>query len=266
MLENKSLDYHANNDRDLLQSSVRTAGQLALKLQRLGVKQWDKPDGSIVTEADLEVDAYLKSKLAGARPDYGWLSEESPDNPSRLKAKRTWIVDPIDGTRSFARNGDSWCIGASLVENGRPVLACIFHPQLDRFYFAEKSKGSWLNSEPLTIANQTETLQHLRVMGPKPVVTQLEKHGAIHVPAKDTPLLARLAMLASGELDAAVSIGAKHDWDLAPGELLVTEAGGTVTGIHNETPLYNQLSRQQSGLVAAAPARHKTIMKILEPS
>jgi myo-inositol-1(or 4)-monophosphatase len=254
------------SDLPLLESAVREAGSMALALLKQGITVWNKPDGSVLTDGDLVIDEFLKSTLTKARPGYGWLSEESPDDPARLAAQRIWIVDPIDGTRSYSKGGSSWNIGASLVENGRPLLSCVYHPQLGRFYSAASGQGTTLNGEKLTLAEQESSLKGLRIMGSKSLTSKLERHGTITVAAGEMPLLARFAMLASGELDATVSVGPKNDWDLAPGELLVTEAGGTVTDLRGNLFNYNQPSRQQPGLVAAAPSRHKAIIKSLEQS
>ncbi len=253
-------------DLALLQSAVREAGAMALAVLKQGITVWNKPDGSVLTDGDLVIDEFLKSTLTKARPDYAWLSEESPDNPARLTAARIWIVDPIDGTRSYSRGGSSWNIGASLVEQGRPLLSCVYHPQLGRFYSAALGKGATLNGERLVLPEQSDSLKGLRIMGSKSLTSRLEGHGSITVAAGDMPLLARFAMLASGELDAIVSVGPKNDWDLAPGELLVTEAGGIVTDLRGDLFNYNQPSRQQPGLVAAAPSRHKALIKRLEQS
>ena len=101
-------------------------------------------------------------------------------------------------------------------------------------------------------------------MGSTRLVNALVPLGAMQVTSGDVPLLARLAMLASGDLDAVVSTGPKHDWDLAAGALQVTEAGGIVTGLYGEPFRFNGVKHQQSGLVAAGPSRHKAIMKTLE--
>jgi len=87
----------------LLAEAVREAGALALRKFRTSFKSWTKNESSPVSEVDIEVDELLHSRLAGHDPSYGWLSEETTDDPARLDAHRVWIVDPIDGTRGFAR-------------------------------------------------------------------------------------------------------------------------------------------------------------------
>lgn len=254
----------AAEDAQLLQKAVREAGALALSMQN-AITHRHKPDGSLITDADLAVNELLHDRLARQRPAFGWLSEESKDDPARLGCKYCWIVDPIDGTRSYSHQGTSWCIGACLVHNRRPELACLFHPATERVFFAAAGQGTTLNGNRLWIG-EGSAVAGARVMGSERLLSPLVKKGARHIPAHDVPLLARLALLASGQLDVVVSTGPKHDWDLATGELLVTEAGGHATGLANETLLYNGPERQQSGLVAAAPARHNAIMKILELS
>lgn len=251
----------ASDDAALLKKTMLKAGRLAMELLANGVKQWNKPDGSLVTEADLAIDQLLRTELMGARPDYGWLSEETPDDLKRTRASRCWIVDPIDGTRSFARGGDTWCIGVALAEHGRPIVSCVYHPQRGRLYRAALGQGSFHNDERLTISDKSD-LEDARIMGAKTLTKPLEMHGAVTVAAADTPLLARLAMLASGELDGVLSLAPKADWDLAAGELLVTEAGGVASGVEGERLVYNRQDRQQPGLVAAAPSRHKLILDV----
>ncbi len=116
------------NDLDLLLSTLRQAGALALRYHGKSPKMWNKPDGTVVTEADIAVDTFLKTTILTSRPDDGWLSEESEDTPERLTKSRLWIADPIDGTRAFADGTRFWGIGMALVENGAPVLSGIYCP------------------------------------------------------------------------------------------------------------------------------------------
>ena len=84
----------AREDHELLQSAVREAGALALGYFGRDIKKWDKTPGDPVSEADLAVDALLKDRLCGARPGYGWMSEETEDDPARLSAALVWIYAP----------------------------------------------------------------------------------------------------------------------------------------------------------------------------
>jgi len=121
----------AANDLDLLIDAAREAGAIAMMRRTPGLEIVKKPDGSPVTSADLEVDAFLTEKLRGARPDYGWLSEETADNAARLAAERVFVVDPIDGTRAYIRGKPWFVVSLAVVEAGRPVTAAIYAPALD---------------------------------------------------------------------------------------------------------------------------------------
>ncbi len=127
-----------------LLSAVRDAGVVALKtFKGDALKHWTKAGDSPVSEADMAVDALLKERLA--MPGIGWLSEETEDNAARLESRRVWIADPIDGTRSYIAGFPDWTIAVGLVEDGRPILGCVFAPVTDEMFFAEIGKGATCN-------------------------------------------------------------------------------------------------------------------------
>ena len=105
-------------DLELLRTAAVTAGIIASSYFRRDLKTWTKENASPVSEADIVLDKFLHSALTTARPDYGWLSEESADDLTRLARSRAFIVDPIDGTRGFIRGEDSWTVSLAVVENG----------------------------------------------------------------------------------------------------------------------------------------------------
>ena len=112
-------------DLALLQTAAREAGRIALGFFRQDPQVWWKEGNSPVSEADFAVDRFLKEALLGARPDYGWLSEET-DPLAEVATlveppRRFFVIDPIDGTRSFIRGEDTWCVSVAVVEGGRPV-------------------------------------------------------------------------------------------------------------------------------------------------
>ena len=129
-------------DVTLLTDSVRDAGALALSLFRTDLKNWTKGASSPVSEADIAVNDLLENKLRSATPDYGWLSEESADDEARLGKQLVWIVDPIDGTRSYLAGREDWCVSVALVDGASPVLAAVFAPVSDEFFFARRGGRS----------------------------------------------------------------------------------------------------------------------------
>lgn len=251
-----------HRDAELLNDAVREAGALAMTLLRQNVRRWSKKDGSQVTEADLQVDALLAGRLQAARPSYGWLSEETPDGEARLNAGRLWVVDPIDGTRDFIRGGRDWCIAAALIEDGRPVVSAVYCPVAEEFFAARRGQGAALNALPIAI-NDGVALSGARIMGNKTSLAPLLDHGIVAETVNALPLQLRLAFVAAGRLDGAVSNGPRNDWDLAAGSLLVSEAGGSVSATSGEPHIYNRREPWQQGLVAAGRQRHAALVRVL---
>ena len=251
------------DDAALLFDVVREAGELGLSLGRKkDLKRWTKPDGSQVTEGDLAINALFEERLKPARPYYGWLSEETPDAPERMATERLWIIDPIDGTRAFIEGRREWCVAAALVEKGRPVLGAVYRPCVEEFYRAVAGEGASLNGEALRIPD-SDTLTGTRIAGNRKALMGLAHTGIAGDPSGALPLQLRLAYVAAGRLDGAVSAGNRNDWDLAAGELLVIEAGGAVSGTSGEGYIYNRPEPWQQGLVAAGAKRHAALIQAL---
>src|SRR5258708_37813956 len=105
---------------DLLTGAAHEAAALALTYFRQDPQSWAKGATSIVSEADFAVDRLLSERLRSSRPDYGWLSEETADNPERLPKRRIFVVDPIDGTRAVLSGRSEGDVSLALVEPGTP--------------------------------------------------------------------------------------------------------------------------------------------------
>lgn len=251
------------SDAQLLFDTVREAGELGLTLARKkGLKHWTKPDGSHVTEGDIAINALFEERLKAARPDDGWLSEETPDTPGRLKQDRLWIIDPIDGTRAFMEGRKEWCVAAALAVKGRPVLAAVYAPLRDEFYSSVAGEGAMLNGKGFSIPD-SGLLEGARIAGNRKALGALAHTGIAADYTGALPLQLRLAAVASGLIDGAVSAGKRNDWDLAAGELLVLEAGGAVSGTSGEGYIYNRPEPWQQGLVAAGAKRHAALINAL---
>jgi len=245
----------------LLTDTVREAGALALSLFRTELKNWTKGASSPVSEADIRVNDLLESRLRSTTPDYGWLSEESVDDEARLEKRLVWIVDPIDGTRGYLAGREDWCVSVALVENGSPLLAAVFAPASDEFFFAMRGQGALLNAVPVLATSGTE-LDFSRVAGPKPLVERLSRQsGEIILHPRIGSLALRLCRVAQGSLDAAFAGGQSRDWDLAAANLIVQEANGNMTALSGDAILYNRREVTHGVLVAAGRDRHASIVE-----
>ena len=184
------------------------------------MKTWTKENASPVSEADIMVDRYLAASLLAARPDYGWLSEETADNPSRLDRSRVFIVDPIDGTRGFIRGEDSWTVSLAVVENGVPIAGVVYAPVRDEMYDAAKGGGARLNGAPIVRSRRAGAAP--LIPAPGAVHQEMQAAGLDYTRGPAYPSLAyRLVQVATGKLDAAVARRGAQDWDIAAAALIL---------------------------------------------
>jgi myo-inositol-1(or 4)-monophosphatase len=248
-------------DTALLIDTVREAGALARSMFRTELKNWTKGASSPVSEADIAANDLIESRLRSATPDYGWLSEESVDDEARLGKRLVWIVDPIDGTRSYLAGREDWCVSVALVEGASPVLAAVFAPVTEEFFFASRGGGAVRNDRPVRATAGTE-LDFSRIAGPKPLVERLNRGpGEISLYPRIGSLALRLCRVAEGRLDAAFAGGQSRDWDLAAANLIVQEANGNMTALSGDTILYNRREVTHGVLVAAGRDRHASIVE-----
>ena len=129
------------------------AGKISKKLKK-DIKVNYKSKNQPVTNADLEINNFLKIFLQQLTPDYGWLSEESIDDKSRLKCENYWCLDPIDGTRSFIYNKPEYTISLALINQQTPILGFIYNPCTQEFFFSKKDFGSFCNEKRIFVNNK----------------------------------------------------------------------------------------------------------------
>lgn len=244
------------HDAKLLEDSVHGAGAIAREIFGRHCDTWSKTDGSPVTEADLAVNSFLSGALRGARPDYAWLSEENEDDRSRFSAKRVFVVDPIDGTLAFVKRRPHFTISVAVLENNRPVTAGVYNPITDEYYSAVTGKGAHLNGNPIHVSAQV-SVEGCRLLASRATLNspRWAAWPEMHVENPNSIAL-RVALVAAGRFDAAITMASIHDWDLAAADLIVTEAGGVITSIDGVRPTYNQESVVQPSVLAAGPALH----------
>jgi myo-inositol-1(or 4)-monophosphatase len=252
---------------ELISAAAREAGRIALAYRARGLVVSSKPGGSPVTDGDLAVDAFLKTELMAARPDYGWLSEETPDTADRLSRRRVFIVDPIDGTSAYLGQAPWFVVAIAVVEDGWPVAGVIHAPVLDEHYLATVGGGATMNGEPIhasaacaietcAMAGDPRMFKSSRWLEPWPEDMQVLQRNA---------LAYRMAAVAAAQFDAAVSMGWKNDWDVAAGDLIAREAGAFSTDPLGRPLRFNSPKARNPGLVCAAPALHPLILARTTP-
>jgi len=249
------------SDLDLILDAAREAGALALAARAKGVKIWSKEGGSPVTDADLAVDALLKERLRAARPDYGWLSEETVDDPARLTTGRQFVVDPIDGTVAFMKDKPWFAVSVAVVEDGRPVAGVVHAPALDETYAATAGGGATLNGAPL-VPSLSTTLDGAAMLGDAKMFAHPawpEPWPAMRVEARNS-IAYRICLVAAGAFDAAIALTPKSEWDLAAADLICGEAGALLTDHLGRKFAYNRPNPTVPSLVCANRALHPLIL------
>jgi myo-inositol-1(or 4)-monophosphatase len=239
-------------DLALIRDAARAGAEIAMSYFRRDPEKWLKNGISPVTAADIAVDDYLRKLLRAARPDYGWLSEETTDSPERLSARRTFVVDPIDGTRAFIEGRRTWCVSIAIVEDGIPLVGVLDCPARDEIYEAAAGAAATLNGAPIAVAAPTSPP---RVAGPKAMIASAPEpiRGARHI-ANIPSLAYRVAMVARGELDGTFVKPNSHDWDLAAADLILRRAGGAVLDETGRALRYAGPNPRQGALVAGSGA------------
>ena len=251
-------------DAALLRDAVAEAGALALEHFHAGVKSWDKLPGDPVSEADVAVNNLLRARLMEARPGYGWLSEENADTADRLQKSLVWIVDPIDGTKAFIARKPEFCVSVALVRDGEPVLAAVFNPASEEYFFAEAGRGATMNEAPIR-ASAHRGVAGARFLGGK---IAYEKHNWSRVApgvefAWRSSIAYRMALVAEGRFDATFGMRGASDWDIAAADLVVREAGGMVTDDEGRRLYYNRVKPRHESMVCAAPGVHAPLLALV---
>ena len=243
-------------DLELLRSNAVAAGIMALGRFRQPIKTWSKQNNSPVSEADIMVDEFLKASLGAARPDYGWLSEESTDNAARLDKTRVFVIDPIDGTRAFIRGEDCWTVSLAVVENGVPIVGVVYAPARDELYDAFAGGGARLNGLDLMVPVPAGDVSV--IPAPGAIHRELESIGFDYEHGPALPSLAyRLVQMATGRFSAVACRRGAQDWDIAGAAAILFECGIGFEDVCAGEIVLNKRETRHAALAAIADTRLK---------
>ncbi|MEO1489429.1 MAG: 3'(2'),5'-bisphosphate nucleotidase CysQ [Pseudomonadota bacterium] len=241
-------------DRQRLLDIVREGGRIAQSRwpgDGHALKAWDKTPGDPVSEADLEVDRFLRRELNALLPSAAWLSEESSDDKGRTKRGLVWLVDPIDGTRDFVRGRRGWSVSVALVSSGKPLIGVLMAPARGEEWCAEAGKGATLNDRPL----RASTRAHFA--GARVPIDQLPSVDSdLVIVEKPNSIALRIAMVADDRADLVATLRWGFEWDIAAATLIAREAGAQVSDAFGNPLAYNKHDPRDFGVLVCSPAIH----------
>ena len=207
--------------------------------------------GDPVTGADLAANDVLLELLPSKNE--GWLSEETADSPERLRYRRVWVVDPLDGTQEFVDGIPEWCISIGLVEDGIPVAGGILSPSTDQLVLGSVESGVTLNGEAIRTTAR-KSLEGALILASRSEWKRGEWDRYEDAPFTVRPcgsVAFKLGQVAAGLADGTWTLVPKHEWDVAGGAALMLAAGGTLLHADGSRPRFNQASPKLPNFLAA---------------
>ncbi len=194
-----------------------------------------KSAGDFVSRADIQAEKLIREELTTARPNYGWLGEETGEAAGTDPTRR-WIVDPLDGTTNFLHGLPHWSISIALEHKSEIVAGVIYDPVKDELFTTEKGAGAWMNDRRLRVSDRREMVETIYATG-VPFANNPGLPRFLRQVAALSPQCAGVRRLGSAALDLAYVAAGRYDgywefklnpWDVSAGVLLVREAGGLV--------------------------------------
>ena len=252
-------------DLALLTEAAREAGRIALRYWRKDPQVWDKGgEHGPVTEADLAVNDILKAKLLGARPDYGWLSEETPDNADRLAVETVFIIDPIDGTRAFVAGEETWAHSLAVAHKGRVTAGVVYLPALDRIYVASETSAPMKDGAVIR-ASGRDRLEGANILTTKANMLPEKWPGGVPEITRSfrASLAYRMCLAAEGRFDGMLTLRDAWEWDIAAGSLIAEKAGAVVTDQTGAALRFNSPGAQSKGVLALPAGPHAEAIRRL---
>jgi 3'(2'), 5'-bisphosphate nucleotidase len=263
------------------QSELVVALEACEKARRLLDEAYARFEAITDAKADIKLDSDVAAQeiilqhLNRVFPYDSFLAEEDTPTLAEIKkqkrdAGRLWIIDPVDGTRGFARKNGEFSVMVGLLAGPDVVVGVVMEPATKRLTYATRDGGCWRrDGDQSPIRCQVTTISELRqstvvVSHLKPGSTterQVKNLGTAKI--KETYSAGvKLAIVARGEAEMYFNYYANfHDWDVCAGQILVEEAGGQVTVLNGERVAYGGTGPVRDGLLASNGAIHAATLK-----
>jgi myo-inositol-1(or 4)-monophosphatase len=255
---------------DPLASELDFAVELAVRAGHVLVERFGNLDEGVhkgphdvVTEADTASERLIIAAIEAAYPADDVLAEESGSTKGRAGSRRTWVIDPLDGTVNYANGIPLFSVSIALVIDGRPQVGVVRDPILEETYAAAAEMPATLNGRLLQVRDKTllsdcvVSVSLVRRLGTRTAATSR----AFRANRDIGSAALELAWVAAGRLDAFAHSGGLSVWDVAAGGLIAHQAGATVAAIEPGTTWFElDPTRLAHGIVAAGPSVYRSLM------
>ena len=257
---------------ELAKKLAREAGRILMEHYQIGIKVEWKGHDDPVTAADHAANEMLVRELHHHFPDDAVLSEEFPDDLTRLKNDRVWMVDPMDGTKQFIESIGEFAVMIGLSIESEAKLGVVYHPSLDRMYYAAPGIGAFVEEKWTTkrlhvaaIGDPSKMTAAMSRSHHSPTVdricerlgvTQRIHHGSVGL---------KFGLIAEGRAHLYIHLGARtNQWDTCGPEAILREAGGIITDVTGEPLKYNRSEiHNLRGIVASNGKVHERILETI---
>jgi len=255
------------DDLILAKNAAKGAGKLILSYYKSAYEIKDKSFNNPVTTADKAADKYLKETLTSARPEYGWLSEETIDSESRLTRDTVWIVDPLDGTKEFIAGIANFVVSVALVHKGIPIIGVLFNPVTSELFYAQQGQGAFLDDNSIQCQSEIH-LEDMTILN-----SRSETRSRLWEPFKNHfktlrpvgSVAYKMGLTAAGRADIFATLRPKNEWDICAGTCIIIEAGGKVIDLNGEELTFNQKNTLiKPGLIAGIPESVSKVYALLK--
>lgn len=245
----------------IIEEACKKAGEIALSYAFSEKTEISSPiPKDVVTIADQLINQFLYDQLLARNPTYGWFSEESPNKNVVLEKQRFYVVDPIDGTKSFLEKSNEYAISVALIEKNEVVASAVYNPATNQMFTAARGAGVYLNS----VHTSRTTKNNYCLVSRNDEKAGIFKHLQNKFILRPINSIAyKLALVGIGEGAWTVSLTPKNLWDIAAGLLICEENGCVVTDLEGKEINFRAESPLINGILALSPASNNKIKLIL---
>ncbi len=253
--------------QDLLEFAVAAAREAGAAVRGFYKDRYTVTDKGLdnpLTDADLASNRILETLLRDRYPTFGWLSEESVDDPVRVGREWAWIVDPLDGTKEFTLGIPEFVVSIGLCHHGVATLGVLYNPIKDELFAGAVGLGATFNGAPCRVSS------HAELLGSRVVCSRTEmKKGMFDqwagrlLPVPVGSVAYKFGLVAAGQAEATFTPQPRNEWDICGGVAVVTAAGGRCTDGAGEAYRFNRRDPLHHGVCATNGLVHEAIQGLM---